>query len=130
MLKISGFDSLGWDAEESFAVCLVDCSSSTPADSLPVLLEAVVGWALEFLRLLVISDYNVYADTAASQQATDLISCMAALVLSKIVWGHTQQADHILDLIFDTGVDVDLVANTEVPWSEHYTLKVWLLPPI
>lgn len=51
---------------------------------------------------------------------------MVALMLSQNILGHTHQVGYTLHLVFGKGKDMDLVAKTEVPWSDHYALKVQL----
>lgn len=68
--KITAIDCVGlvWGTEESLAVCLVCClPSCAPAACLLNLLEAVAGWALAFLRFLVLGDFHPQADAAFSQ---------------------------------------------------------------
>lgn len=48
-------------------------------------MEVASGWALEFSRLIVLEDFNVHVDEAASSQAIELVSPMVTLGLSQIV---------------------------------------------
>lgn len=86
-----------------------------------------MGWALEFPRLIILRNFNVYADKAASGQALDLVISLAASGLSQIV-SRLYHAGHILDLILGMGIDMDLITAEKMPWSDHNTLSI-LLPP-
>lgn len=72
-------------------IWLVYHLANAPEDTLPGLLETISGWALEYLRLLVLLDFNVCMDNAPSLQARNLMSSMTALELSKIVSSLTHQ---------------------------------------
>lgn len=119
--KIFSIDCVGLmlDAEESLAVWLVYQPPSAIPDSLSNLLEVVAGWAMEFLRILILRDFNVHANDTTNRQAQDLVSAMAMLGLHKIVLGLTHQAGHMLDLVFGMGMDMDMISVEQVPWSDH-----------
>lgn len=72
--EISGINCVGimWDPEECLAVCLVYYMPTTLSDNLLSLLEAVVGWALEFPWLLVLGDFRVHVNAPAYQMALGL----------------------------------------------------------
>lgn len=55
-----------------------------------------VDWALRFLEVL--SDFNIHADIAPSQQAIDMVSSIAALILLQIGSGPAHHAGHIVHL--------------------------------
>lgn len=95
--KIVGIEYIGlaWEAEENLATLLVHRPPNALINALPDLLETVSGWVLEHLRLLVLSDFNVCADDAASSQAMELVSSMEMLFQLPM-----HQAGHMLDLIF------------------------------
>ncbi|XP_077778804.1 uncharacterized protein LOC144326222 [Podarcis muralis] len=105
---ISGIECVGlvWGTKENLAVWLVYRPPSAPAATLSDLLEVAAGWALEFLNLLVLGDFNVHADAAPSSQALNVVTSMATLGLSQFVMGPTHQAGHTLHLIFGAGIDV------------------------
>lgn len=60
---------LVWEAEESLAICLGYHLPNAPDNALPGLLEAISRSALEHPKLLVLGDFNIQADDAASFQA-------------------------------------------------------------
>lgn len=109
-------------AEESLAIW----PSTVPANSLPSLVEAVSGWALEYPRLIDLDDFNVHANDAASTLAADLVSSMAARVLSQFVTAPTHRAGHTLDLVFTVGVTVDRITVLAVLWLDHFALRAHL----
>lgn len=47
---------------------ITDCP---PTDTLPGLLEALLGWALKYPKLLVLKDFNAHVDDEASSPARD-----------------------------------------------------------
>lgn len=75
------------------------CPPNTQANALPNLLEAVSGWGLEYHRLIVLSDFSVHANDAASPQAKQLVSSVEALGLSPFILTLTHQAGHTLDSV-------------------------------
>ena len=128
---IQGVECVGleWGSVENLAIWVVYRPPSAPPAALSSLLEAVMAWALQYPRLLVLGDFNVHADSPSSRIDLDLMSTMAALGFSQFVTGPTHQAGHTLDLVFGVGVQVDLMATDVVPWSDHYALKARLKVP-
>lgn len=57
--------------------------TNEPVRALASLLEAILDWALERRRLLVLDDFIVHVDDVTSTQAMDLVLSMVALRLSQ-----------------------------------------------
>ncbi|XP_015279890.1 PREDICTED: SCAN domain-containing protein 1-like [Gekko japonicus] len=72
---LTGIECLGlvWEARESLAFWLVYRLPNMPPNSLSSLVGAVLGWALKYPRLIVLGDFSVHADDAASVPAMDLV---------------------------------------------------------
>lgn len=66
------------------AIWLVYQLPNAPPETLSLLLDMVLGWALEYLNLIVLSDFSFHADDATSSQAADLVPSMAD-------WFHVSQ---------------------------------------
>ncbi|KAF7249427.1 Galectin-related protein, partial [Varanus komodoensis] len=72
-------------------------------DSLPELTEIVLDLVLKTLRMLVLGDFNLHAETVLSRAAQDFTAFMTAMGLSQHVIGPTHERGHTLDLVFSTG---------------------------
>lgn len=97
-LEIASTECIGqvWDAKESLAIWLMNWPPNTQADALHDLLKAVSGWAMKYLRQLILGDFHVHADEVASSQAKDLASSTDALGLSRFILIPMDQTDHTL----------------------------------
>lgn len=87
------------------------------------------SWGWEFSRLIILGDFSVYADAAASSKAVDVVSSMVALGLFQIVSDPMYQAGQTLDLIFVAGLTVHLDIIEPLAWSDHFVLKARLGSP-
>lgn len=65
---------LVWEAKEGLTNWLVYQLPNAQADILPGWLEAISGWALEYLWLLVLGVFNVHTGNAVYTQAKDLVA--------------------------------------------------------
>lgn len=97
-----------WGAVERVAVLLLYHSPSSPVDTLLRLAEAVSEWALYFPWLLVLGDFNVYADIGQTGAASDFMLSMAAMGLfpscigTEVMWlGKTMSLVGLQLLAFD-----------------------------
>lgn len=85
------------------------------------LADAVSYWALYFPQLVVLGEFNVYADTELVGAACEVIAFMAALGHSQVVSGPPYEGDHTLDLICCTGVDLSSLVKCEP--MPHFLLR-------
>ena len=87
------------------------------------LTEFISTYTLNIKHLLVLGDFNLWANSSLDPVADACIDHLEGLGLQQLIQGPTHASGHTLDLIFKQDLEIDVLGNESQPWTDHHAIK-------
>ncbi|XP_044139720.1 zinc finger protein 850-like [Bufo gargarizans] len=78
---------------------------------------------LKTKNLLLLGDFNLWANSSQDPIATTCISQLETLGLQQLIRAPTHVSGHILDLIFKQNININTLDNMPLPRTDHHAIK-------
>lgn len=78
---------------------------------------------LENKNLLLLGDFNLWANSSQDSIATACINQLEVLGLQQLINAPTHSSAHTLDLIFKQNMDINTLDDMPLPWTDHHVIK-------
>ena len=72
---------------------------------------------------MLLGDLNLWANSSQDPVAVACIDHLEGLGLQQLVCGPTHASGHTLDLIFRQNLEVKILENESLPWTDHHVIK-------
>ena len=87
------------------------------------LTEFISTYTLNTKRLLLLGDFNLWANSSQDPVADACIDHLEGLGLQQLVCGPTHASGHTLSLIFRQDLEINILENEPQPWTDHHAIK-------
>ena len=87
------------------------------------LTEFISTYTLNSRDLLLLGDFNLWANSSQDPVADACIDHLEGLGLQQLVCGPTHTSGHTLDLIFRQDLEIHILKNEPLPWTDHHAIK-------